>query len=375
MTIRVLHLTTHLNTGGITNYILHLVKPVQEFGVNISVLSSGGECTPLFQRLGADTFELPIRTKSELSPKLYFALPKIIKIIRDNKINLLHAHTRVTQVMAFLIQCLTGIPIVTTCHGYYKRRIGRLLFPCWGDRAIAISLGVEDHLRKDFFIPASKARRIFNAVNLREIDTAYAKHRVEEVKREYGFSLDDCVVGIVARLVEDKGHFYLIRAIAMLKNKIPHLKLLIVGGGRRKKYLEKMVEKLGLAPNVVFTGNVLDVTKPLAAMDIFTLPAIWREGFGLSIIEAIACKKPVIVTNIWALNTLVENGKTGILVEPKRVDQLATAIELLVRDPQLRFDIGLHGREMVEKNFTIDRMAREVAEVYKELLDHKFIEK
>lgn len=375
MTIRVLHLTTHLNTGGITNYILHLVKPIQEFGVNISVLSSGGECTPLFRKLGANTFEVPIRTKSELSPKLYFALPTVIKIIRENKINLLHAHTRVTQVMAFLIQRLTGIPVVTTCHGYYKRRIGRLLFPCWGDRAIAISLGVEDHLRNDFFIHASKARRIFNAVNLKEIDMAYAKHHVDEVKREYGFSREDCVIGIVARLVEDKGHHYLIHALAVLKNKITGLKLLIVGGGKRKKYLEETVKMLGLAPDVVFTGNVQDVTKPLAAMDIFTLPAIWREGFGLSIIEAIACKKPVIVTNIWALNTLVENGKTGILVEPKRTDQLAAAIELLVRDPRLRFDIGLHGREMVEKNFTIDRMAKEIAGLYKELLDHQFFEK
>ena len=362
--MRVLHLATHLNTGGITTYILRLVRPLREHGVEISVLSSGGECTPSFQALQAPVFELPFRTKSELSPKLYRTLPALIRLVRENKIDLLHAHTRVTQVLAFWIQRIAGIPFVTTCHGFYKRRLGRRLLPAWGERTIAISLAVEDHLKNDFHVPAARIRRIFNAVNLEEIDRDYGKHHPEQVRVEYGFRREDCVVGVIARLVEDKGHHYLIRAIHALQKDMPQLRLIIVGEGRRKPDLVKLVVELGIRNRVVFTGNVADVTKPLAAMDIFALPATWREGFGLSIIEAIACGKPVIVTNIWALNTLIENGKTGILVEPKRADLLAQAIAGLARDQELRRSIGRQGRKMVETFFTMERMAREIADVY-----------
>ncbi|MCM8776053.1 MAG: glycosyltransferase, partial [Candidatus Omnitrophica bacterium] len=107
---------------------------------------------------------------------------------------------------------------------------------------------------------------------------------------------------------------------------IPAVRLLIVGDGREKDTLKKLIGELSLEDRIVFTGNLSDVSKPLAAMDVFALPATWREGFGLSIIEAMACRKPVIVTNIWALNSLVQNYETGILVEPRNVKELAREI-------------------------------------------------
>jgi glycosyltransferase involved in cell wall biosynthesis len=128
--------------------------------------------------------------------------------------------------------------------------------------------------------------------------------------------------------------------------------------------LKAMARELHMEDRVVFTGSLTDVIRPLAAMDIFALPAIWREGFGLSIVEAMACRKPVIVSNIWALNSLIQNNVTGILIEPKQAEPLAAAIATLLREPETRKRIGESARAVVEEHFTVGRMAAEIAAIY-----------
>lgn len=368
MTLRVLHLTTHLNIGGISTYIERLIMPLKSQGTETFVLSSGGEKSIVLREKGAVLFELPIRTKNELHPKLWLALPSLVRILRESNIDMMHAHTRITQVLACIAGKLTGIPLVTTCHGFYKRRLGRRFFPAWGNRVIAISQTVADHLVRDFKIPENKVKTVYNAVNLEELDAAYQSHQPLAEKLQYGFQPDDQVVGIISRLVDDKGHEYLIRAVHLLQKDFPKLKLLIVGEGRCRQQFKKLAEDFHLAKKVIFSGNAIDVTQALAAMDIFALPATWREGFGLSIVEAMACRKPTIVTNIWSLNTLIQNGITGILVEPKQIEPLAAAIADLLRHPRKGQSMAVHARKMVEKLFAISRMAREIHETYREVL-------
>jgi glycosyltransferase involved in cell wall biosynthesis len=357
--------------GGITNYILTLTKPFLDLGCETYVAAGGGDLTETLIEEGAHVFDVGIRTKSELHPKLYFAIPRVIRIMRENKIDILHAHTRVAQVLAFWVHRVTGIPVVTTCHGFYKRRLGRRILPAWGDRAIAISEPVGTHLKNDFKLPEAQVRLVNNGVNLAEIDARYGEIDPAEAKQSFGFDPSSMVVGVVARIVADKGHEYLIRAMHSLKTRFPGLRLLIVGSGNYRSNLEKLMSELHLEDRIVFSGNLSrrDVIRALSAMDIFALPATWREGFGLSIVEAMACCKPVIVTNIWSLNSLVQNNVTGILIEPKQVEPLADSIAALLRDEGLRMRIGRAGREMTERFFSIPRMASEICQVYKELLD------
>ena len=362
--LKVLHLTTHVNMGGITIYIARLMKPLQKIGVECSVLSSGGSCSEIIREKGAQIYELPIKTKSELHPKLYLNLGKVISIIKNNKIDLIHAHTRVTQVMAYWIEKMTGTPYVSTCHGFYKKRLGRRLLPAWGKYVIGISDGVATHLAKDFGVPEDRVKTIFNAIDIDEIDASFSRHSPSEAKQSFGFNSSDRVVGVVARLVQDKGHEFLIQAVKLLSNEIPNLKVLIVGDGNYRQSLERLANSLQVADRIKFLGNVQDVTKPLAAMDVFTLPAVWREGFGLSIVEAMACYRPVIVTNIWALNSLIQDRVTGLLIPPSDSKALAAAIKIIFSDDSLRDQMGKTAREMTEKLFSIDRMARELKEVY-----------
>jgi len=329
------------------------------------VVSSGGSQASSLQKNGVKCISMKIKTKNELSPKLYFAIPKLIRLIRAEKIDLIHAHTRVTQVLAWWLQRLTGIRYVSTCHGFYKRRLGRRLLPAWGDHVIAISKPVEGSLIIDFQVPKSKVTTIFNAIDIKDLVTRYQDKDPEQIRKELGLTQNNKVIGIVARVVQDKGHEYFLRAAGkLITASFPDVKILIVGDGPYLDRIKKLAKKLRLNSSVQFLGNINDITYALAVIDVFVLPAVWREGFGLSIIEAMAVSKPVIVTNIWALNELVHNRVNGLLVEPKNVDELAEAMHQLLSDHDLYKKVSVNGAEMVRKEFSIFQMAERMDKLY-----------
>ncbi|MBI1978373.1 MAG: glycosyltransferase family 4 protein [Candidatus Omnitrophica bacterium] len=365
----ILHLTTHLNIGGITSYIKLLTKEMQRMPYELYLVSSGGAQEEIIKTQGVHCFRFNIRTKSELSPKLYFALPRLLALIRREKIDMIHAHTRVTQVLAWWVRWLTGTPYVSTCHGFYKRRIGRRMLPAWGNHVIAISKPVEGSLLQDFRVKRDEVSTIFNAIDIGELLSRYEQKKSEAIRQELNISKTSKVIGIVARVVEDKGHEYFLRAAAKLVyDSFPDLKILIVGEGPFLKSLQELVSRLKLERAVIFTGNINDVTYALSVIDIFVLPAVWREGFGLSIIEAMAVSKPVIVTNIWALNELVQNRVNGLLVEPKDIDGLALAIKELLTDEKLYRTVAANGSQTVKREFSISQMAERIDKLYQQIL-------
>ncbi len=366
---RVLHLTTHLNIGGITSYIKLITKEMQKLGYEFFVGSSGGTQEEILEEQGVRCLNLNIRTKSELSPKLYLAIPKLLDFIRREKIDLIHAHTRVTQVLSWWIRLLSGNPYVSTCHGFYKRRIGRRLFPAWGNHVIAISKPVEGSLIHDFHVKLNRVSTIFNAIDIDDLKSRFQKKNPEAIRKELNLSKTSKVIGIVARVVADKGHEYFLRAAEkLIHDSHPDVKILIVGEGPYLKHTKQLVHELHLSDYVLFLGNINDITYALAVIDIFVLPAIWREGFGLSIIEAMALTKPVIVTNIWALNELVHNRVNGLLVEPKDIEGLAKAIRELLADKELYERVAHNGAEMVKREFSISQMAQRVDKLYQQIL-------
>ena len=148
--MHIYQLTTHLNIGGITQYVFDLSSELLKRGHQVTVVSSGGSCAEAFQKQGITVIIINLQTKSELSPKLLQAQTKLIKVFKEKKPDIVHAHTRVTQILAHRIQRKSQILFVTTCHGFYKRRLGRRLNPAWGDYVIAISEAVAKHLEEIF---------------------------------------------------------------------------------------------------------------------------------------------------------------------------------------------------------------------------------
>jgi glycosyltransferase involved in cell wall biosynthesis len=359
--MNILLLSTHLNTGGITSYLLTLSKGLMNRGHHVHMAASGGNMEQDFLCLGAQVLSLNILTKSELDPRIYWALKPLKKYILEQDIQCVHSHTRITQVMGALLKKKTGRPFLTTCHGYFKNRLSRRWFPCWGDKVIAISKAVEDHLKNDFGVPLEKIVLIESGIDLDAFEPVTEELKIERRKR-FGLGQEP-VIGMVARLSDVKGQDILIKAMARVVTEVPEAKLLLVGMGKTESILRSMVSRLGLEEHIRFIALVNATNEMLSLFDIFVMPSR-QEGLGLSIMEAQAAGVPVIASRVGGIPGLIEDGRTGILVEPENVQALSSAvIELIKSRPRSRA-IGLSGRDFIQMTHSSDCMVEKTIAVY-----------
>ncbi len=369
--LSILHLTTHLDIGGITRYIGVVAGEMAKRGHRMTVVSSGGALSGSLKRKGIACHAFPIRVKSELHPKLFLALPRIEALMRTEPFDVIHAHTRVTQVVAFLVAGRLKLPVVTTAHGFFKTNLGRRFFPCWGNKVIAISPLVGEELQKTHGINKDRIRVVDNAIDVEDFERHLSEKDARDARREWGIAPGALVLGCVARLVRDKGQAYLLEAAKLLLTDYPALEVLLVGDGREKEELKRLSERLGLAGRVHFVAGVPDITLALSAMDISIHPATYREGFGLSIAEAMLAGKPVIATDIPAVSHILKNGVNGLLIPPKNAEAIAEAVRTLKNNPAQAQAFAEKGRSMIREICSPRRMADQVEAVYREAIGEK----
>lgn len=360
--MNILHLTNHLNIGGISQYVLTLAAGLKKRGHKIFLASSGGVLLSNFEEEGIIYLHLNLKTKSELSYKLWLSYFKLKKYIRENHIEIIHAHSRTTQVLAHFLSRATEATYISTCHGFFKKRFSRRLFPCWGQKVIAISRAVKEHLLSDFKVGEEKIKIIHSGVLISEEKSGFAKEA-------FGLT-DGPIIGIIARLSPEKGHVYLIKAMSEVIRHIPSAQLLIVGDGRLKKELVRLTEDLGLKKNVFFLAAEENLTGLFSVMDIFVLPSL-KEGLGLSLMQAMRYGLPVVGSDIGGIRDLVRHQETGLLVKTKDAADLAQAILELLHNPQQAKILGENARSFIKENFSVERMVSETEEVYRECLKAK----
>lgn len=367
--MKVLFLTTHLNVGGISIYVVTLAKYLAKRGIEVVCASAGGTFVSELHRCGIPHYEIPIKTKNELDGKLLFAFFKIIEILDKEGITHIHAHTRVSHVLAAYVKMARKIHVITTCHGFYKRRILRRIFPAWGDRVVAISDPVREHLVNDFKVPKQRISLVYNGVEPEKFDVRLTEHDKAELRRYYKIGSDGLVVGGISRLEKVKGYQGFIRAIPHILKKHPMTKFILVGSGKYKKKLMKLARRLHIENKIIFIGKVEDVGIILELIDIFVHPALWREGFGLAVLEAMTAGKPIVVSNLGGVYALVKEGVNGWLLSPGDVMALADSITRLLDDPALLREMGNNSRRIARETFSMDRMANDIIKVYTEVAE------
>lgn len=363
--MNVLFLTTHLNAGGITSYLLTLSKGMIERGVRVHIASSGGDMAAEFSALGVQLLNLNIRTKSELDPRIYYALLFLNQYVRQHAIDMIHAQTRVTQVMGFWLATMTGCFYVSTCHGFFKTHASRLMFPCWGDAVVAISEAVQKHLHDDFQIADERISLIPSGIDIRMYPPVDALIKYQ-MRRKYGLG-EEPVVGIIARLSEVKGQDILIKAMKTVHEQIADAKLIIAGEGKTESLLRKMVKEFQLERNVLFYPLTHKSVKILPLLDIFVMPSR-QEGLGISIMEAQAVGVPVIASRVGGIPSLIEEGRTGFLVEPEDPIALGQTILMVLRDPDRLARVASAGREFIRTNHSADLMVEKALTLYKTII-------
>lgn len=180
----------------------------------------------------------------------------------------------------------------------------------------------------------------------------------------FGIQPGEFVVGTVGNLRPVKGHIYLIFAAPLVLKRFPSTRFILVGQGELKDYLLKSVKKAGVAENFIFTGFIKDPVRVIRLFDVFVFPSLW-EGCPVGLLEAMAEGKPCVAFSSGDIPFIIENGKSGIIVQDRSPEKLAEWIIKLLEDRNLREEIGRNARKRVEESFTFDRMMKEYISVYK----------
>ncbi len=361
--MRILLLTTHLNVGGIPRYVINLAKFLARKNF-VVVATSGGEWEKeLVGVSNTVVLNLPIATKSILSPKIAKSFHLLSRFLKKRKVDIVHANTRVTQSLAHRLWVTRKIPYVSTFHGCYRPHLFRKLFPFAGLRTIAVSNYVKDHLIRNFKINPKNIRVIYNG-----IDISSFPQRSDSIKEKVlpiSFS-GYPVIGMISRLAPEKNISFFIQSMPLILKKYPEAVALILGEGREELRLKEIKKKLGLDGRVFFLKKLPSLVV-LRNLDIF-LSLTEGEPFGFSVVEAQYMGTPVVVANSGALKEIVEDRVTGIILKTTTPRDILEAIDLLLKDNDLRRRIVANAKKMVEERFSLEKMGKSTSQVYEEVL-------
>ena len=302
-------------------------------------------------------------------------LRKFIRACREQQIDIIHSHLFGAGLYACLAGFILRVPVIATFHnemylpGSAERflRLKSLLIRNLAHKIVIVAEFMkEDYLSKGGY-PASKMVTVYNGI---EFDPPGAANNLDDLRGELGITENDLTVGHVANFRAPKGHRYLIEAAAEVCRREPRAKFLLVGefgDGSIKSEVDSLIANYGLESRIIMLGFRSDVSRLLKVMDIFVLPSI-SEGHPLSVVEAMAAAKAVIVTNVGGLPEIVKSGETGFLVEPKDVVTLADKISMLLENPDLRRTVGQRAREFVSAKFSMATMIEQYEKLYEEAL-------
>jgi glycosyltransferase involved in cell wall biosynthesis len=282
----------------------------------------------------------------------------LLPFIRREKIQIIHANTRVTQYLGYLLYKFYAIPYVCTFHGFHKPKFLRKLYKFSGVRTIAVSEAVKKHLVQDFAVGKEKIRVVYNGIDPQEFNQKTTE------KTDFGYKKTDFVIGLLGRISQEKGHFLAVEAFRLLLAAHNNIYLAISGPGRLKNKLQSFVKSFQLESRVKFLD--LEAKDFLSIIDLLLVPSK-KEGFGYSIIEAFAKNVAVVAFNTGGIPEIIKNKENGILFYQYDAISLHSVIEELLLNQELRNRISACATRTLN-NFSIEKMALATAEVYAECL-------
>ncbi len=301
------------------------------------------------------------------------ALVRFTKLLASFRPDILHTHLSHASLLGALAATVDRrLPLVQTRHyiGYVERfRRRRAGADRWAarhcDRVIAVSEGARAQLVDNEGVAPERALVIENGVDcerLEAYDPAEGRKRLAALGVPPGL-----VIGCAGSFNAQKGHTYLLQAMARVLQELPTARLVLLGMGRDEAATRAEVEQRGLSERVHFLGHREDAHSLMAAFDIYVQPSV-EEGFGLAVIEAMAMRRPVIVSAVGGMLETVEPGRSGLRVPPADVAALEEAILLLARDPDRASTLGANAAQRVRELYSLERMLSRYDDVYRDAL-------
>lgn len=351
--------------GGAETVIRHLAEAIDRnrFNVTVCYLKERGHIGDEIARLGIDIIGIAD------SPKVdYFTFIKLLKVIQSRKIDVVHTHTPHGLVDASLCSLLLPrLKVINTFHfGNYPHAVPRnmwmeRIFSRFVTRLIAVGDVQKKQLQAVYGFPDRWISTIRNGVAIRSGSGDAAFRRKFDAENRI-------LIGTIATLIEQKGLSDLLDVAKVIRDSGRKAVFVIVGEGHLRKELEAKRQKLGLDDTVVFSGWVTNAAEvALPTFDIFFQSSLW-EAMSMVILEAMAAGRPIVATQVGENSQVIEDGVDGLLVQPRNIEEMATALCRLIDDQALRVRLGEAARSKVKQFFTVEHMTKAYEELYLDVM-------
>ncbi len=369
----ILQVLPELRSGGVERGTIEIARAIVQAGGQSIVASSGGPMVTHLQKVGATHITLPLASKNPLI--IWINSLRLAQIIRKHNVDIIHARSRAPAWSAWLAAKKTGCHFVTTFHGTYgiqneyKKKYNSIMTR--GDRVIAISHFIANHIQENYEIDPQKIRIIHRGVDLQLFNPQrHSMQHMIELTNEWRLPEEFPLILFPGRFARWKGQEVFVKALARMSHRNFFAVLLGDDKGHEayREEIEKLIIDLGLSGHVRIAKHTHYITEAYMLSKLVVATSIQPEAFGRVVLEAQAMGKPVIATNHGGPQETVIDKETGLLIAPNDVDALAEAMENVLAMPadlqkQIERDTMANAQ-----NFSLDKMCEQTIRVYQELL-------
>lgn len=363
--IRLMQITHDLAIGGLQQVVVNLCLTIDRdrFHITVLCLRALGPLAQEIEQLGIKVILLP---QNEQGTD-YFSFLKVAKILKAEKIQVIHTHNTQPLIDGTLGALFSGKKkrIIHTDHARQFPDKKRYMFAEWCMshfvyKMVGVSEQTTANLRKYERISARKLMTIENGIDGSRFDITID---IDAKRKELGLPMDGPVIGVISRLEKVKGITYLLQAMPEILKKYPQLTLLVVGDGSERVALEEECLHLGIQRHVVFVGSRSDIPEIFQVLDIYALPSL-SEGLPLGLLEAMAAGCPVVVSKVGGIPNVVEDNKTALLVEPEEISTLIHRTLELLSNRELKKILSDSALKKFNKHYSAQLMADKYLELY-----------
>ncbi|MFA7467821.1 MAG: glycosyltransferase [Desulfotomaculaceae bacterium] len=367
--LQILHVIGGGEFGGAERQILNLASAIDQQKVFLHVCCLfTAPFLQVAEEHGLSAVAVPMKHKLDFS-----VAGRLYSLIREKHIDLVHTHGVRANLLGRMAAKLSGKPVITTVHSRlafdYPGLLSRTV-NSWTERAtrgltdhfIAVSRGLREALLNEG-VPDKKITVIYNGLDVDEFKPPEERGRF---RRSLKLADDVPLVAVIGRMHPVKGHrFFLEAAVEVLASK-PEVRFLLIGSGPERQVLQELVGELKITDRVIFTGFIEDIVSVLADIDVLAIPSL-SEGLPVTAIEAMSSFVPVVATSVGGLPEVIQDCRTGLLVNPGSAEALARGILWVLNNRAEAQEMARRGYATVENNFSARSMARGTEGVYQKI--------
>lgn len=361
------------SAGGVAEYLYMFLKNFKDNSFENILIVSEDYKTQIerFKQYTSKIYFIPMVRDINLKKDIIsiFYLKKALNKIKPDIVYLQSSKAGAIGRIALMLNFKTKI--IYNAHGWYfnakisekKKKFYALVEKILAKKTykiINISKNEYDTALQYKIAPKSKMSIIENGIDFSKFKNAGNNRR--ETREKYKIQDNEIVLGVVGRLSEQKDPITTIKAFDEINKKFNNVRLIFVGEGELKKQIKEYAQINNLQDKMIITGWVSNVEKYIPAFDIALLPSKW-EGFGLALIEYMACDKPIVATKVGGIQDIIKNEKNGYLVEVGNVSQLVNKIEILIKDKKITEKI-IDENKKTRQKYDIKNVVKKHQEIF-----------